>query len=169
MELYNLNMELIEFNKKLYPYYQTKGHAAKYAIPYAFQLCKGTGYDIGCKKRSWAFPDSIPIDLIFNDGYHALNLPKKEVDYIFSSHCLEHIDNWVEAMDYWYEILKKGGILFLYLPHYEQEYWRPWNNRKHKHIFTPEIIQDYMIHKGYKNIYASQRDLFHSFMIRINQ
>lgn len=158
-------MELIKFKNESYPFFQAKGHAAQYAFPYAKQLCKGIGYDIGCRKGSWAFPDSIPIDIIFDNGYHALNLPKKEVDYIFSSHCLEHIDNWVEAMDYWYEILRKGGILFLYLPHYDQKYWRPWNNRKHRHIFTPQIIQDYMTHKNYKNIFTSQRDLFHSFMI----
>jgi hypothetical protein len=68
-------------------------------------------------------------------------------------------------MDYWYDVLKKGGTLFLYLPDYSQEYWRPWNNRKHINMFSPQIIKDYMTHRGYKNIFASDTDLNNAFMI----
>jgi predicted SAM-dependent methyltransferase len=116
-------------------------------------------------KKEWAFPASIPIDLSFNNGFHALNLPQDELDYIFSSHCLEHILDWVSVMDYWYENLKTGGILFLYLPDYSQEYWKPWNNRKHANIFSPTIIEDYMKDKGYINIFKSGVDLNNAFMI----
>ena len=52
-----------------------------------------------------------------------------------------------------------------YLPDYSQEYWRPWNNRKHHHIFTPEIIKDYMIANGYNNVFTSGVDLNSSFMV----
>jgi len=51
------------------------------------------------------------------------------------------------------------------LPHYNQEYWRPWNNRKHVNIFTSEIIKDWMKHKGFTNVFISERDLNDSFMI----
>jgi len=89
----------------------------------------------------------------------------KNLDYIVSSHCLEHLENWVDVLDYWYSKLKIGGILFLYLPDYSQLYWRPWNNRKHKTIFSSNIIYDYMISKRYKNIFKSGIDLNNSFMI----
>jgi predicted SAM-dependent methyltransferase len=158
-------MKTIKFKNKIYPFFQSIGNASQFAIPYAKHVCIGEGYDIGCMKKEWSFPNSIPIDLSFNDGFSATNLPKKNVDYIFSSHCLEHIPNWVDVMDYWYETLKTGGVLFLYLPDYSQEYWRPWNNRKHFNIFTPQIIEDYMIDKGYKNIFKSSTDLNNSFMI----
>jgi predicted SAM-dependent methyltransferase len=158
-------MNLINFKNKDYPYFQCEGFASQFAFPYAKKFCDGEGYDIGCMKKEWSFPGSIPIDLSFNDGYHALNLPKKNVDYIFSSHCLEHITDWVTVMDYWYENLKDGGILFLYLPDYSQEYWRPWNNRKHVNIFSPKIIEDYLSHKNYKNIFVSGIDLNNSFMV----
>lgn len=158
-------MELIQFKNKTYPKFQSQGNAAKFAIPYAQMVCNGVGVDIGCNRKEWSFPNSIPIDLQFNDGYSALNLPDIKINYIFSSHCLEHIPNWVEVMDYWYDKLENEGILFLYLPHYSQEYWKPWNNRKHLHIFTPEIINDYMNDKGYKNIFRSEKDLNDSFMI----
>lgn len=157
-------MKIIKFNNKKYPKFQSEGNASQFAIPYAKHFCFGEGYDIGCMKKEWSFPGSIPIDKIFNDGYDALNLPKK-VNYIYSSHCLEHVDDWITVMDYWYDMLLDGGILFLYLPHYSQEYWRPWNNRKHKHILNVNILYDYMTHKGYKNIFYSERDLNHSFMI----
>jgi hypothetical protein len=84
---------------------------------------------------------------------------------VYSSHCLEHLEDWVKALDYWTSKLKVGGTLFLYLPHYNQEYWRPWNNRKHIHIFTPEIIKAYMEDRGYTNIFHSDRDMNDSFMI----
>ena len=158
-------IQTIDFKGEKYPAFQALGQASQFAIPYALHVCQGYGYDIGCMKKEWAFPGSIPIDLAFDDKWDALNLPRKEVDYIFSSHCLEHTDNWVEVMDYWFEVLKHNGTLFLYLPAYSQKYWRPWSNRKHHSIFTPEIIKDYMEDKGYINIFASEIDLNNSFMI----
>jgi len=158
-------MNLIKYKGVNYPEHQAIGYAAQFAIPYAKYYCEGIGYDIGCMKREWAFPNSIPIDKDFDDPYHALNLPKEQVDYIFSSHCLEHIENWLCVLDYWYDKIKKGGILFLYLPHYEQEYWRPWNDRKHFNIFTSNIIEDWMKHKGFSNIFIGEKDLNCSFMV----
>jgi predicted SAM-dependent methyltransferase len=158
-------IEVIEYKGKKYPKFQSEGFGSQFAIPYAKKVCKGIGVDIGCMKEEWAFLGSIPVDLSFDNGFHALNLPQNELDYIFSSHCLEHILDWVSVMDYWYENLKTGGVLFLYLPDYSQEYWKPWNNRKHFNIFTPEIVYDYMKDKGYKNIFKSGIDLNNAFMI----
>ena len=158
-------MKLIEYNDKKYPYFQTAGQAAQFALPFAKYFCEGVGVDVGCKNREWALPGAIPIDLEFSDLYHAGNLPEVKLNYIFSSHCLEHIPNWVETMEYWYKKLEVGGTLFLYLPDYSQEYWRPWNNKKHLHIFTPQIIEDIMVHLGYTNIFKSGVDLNNSFMI----
>jgi hypothetical protein len=158
-------IETITYKGNIYPKFQSIGNASQFALPFAKHVCKGVGYDIGCMKEEWSFPDSIPIDISFENGFNALNLPKKNIDYIFSSHCLEHIQNWVDVMDYWFDTLKTGGILFLYLPDFSQVYWRPWNNRKHLNIFSPQIIEEYMIDKGYKNIFKSGVDLNNSFMI----
>lgn len=159
-------IETIKYNNKEYPLHQAIGYAAQFAIPFAKQYCKGIGYDIGCMKKEWAFPGATPIDVSFDNEYHALNLPlNQKVDYIFSSHCLEHIRDWVEALEYWHDCLKEGGVLFLYLPHYDQEYWRPWNNKKHLNIFTPEIISDWMKHKKFTKIFIGEKDLNDSFMV----
>lgn len=159
-------IKTIEFNNKKYPLHQALGNAAQFAIPYAKYYCKGIGYDVGCMKKEWAFPSAIPIDIRFDDEFHAKKFPlPSKVDYIFSSHCLEHINDWLSVLEYWYLSIKKGGVIFLYLPHYDQEYWRPWNDKKHVNIFTPEIIKDWMISKGFINIFHSERDLNDSFMI----
>ena len=151
----------------IYPKFQTNGNAARFCRPFALEVCKGVGYDIGCGKLEWAFPNSIPVDLELRSeyDYSATNLPTGEVDYIHSSHCLEHLDKWVVVLDYWKSKLKSGGVLFLYLPSYSQHYWRPWNNRKHVNIFTPEMLEDYLSDNGYKNIFVSGVDLYNSFMV----
>jgi len=158
-------MEYVIYKEKKYPFYQSIGFAAQFIFPYVSYVCKGVGYDIGCMKKEWAYPGAIPVDKVFDDEWDAFNLPESNVDYIFSSHCLEHIPNWVEALSYWTSMLKVGGILFLYLPHYDQLYWRPWHNRKHIHAFTIDIIRDCMVDLGYCDIYNSERDLNYSFAI----
>jgi hypothetical protein len=157
-------MQVIEYKGEKYPQFQVIGNASQFAIPYAKHVCEGFGYDVGCMKKEWSFPGSHPIDLSFDDPWDANHLPEKNPDYIFSSHCLEHVENWIDTMNYWHDRLVDGGTLFLYLPDYSQKYWRPWNNRKHIHIFAPEIIRDYMIDRQYKNVFVSGVDLNNSFM-----
>jgi hypothetical protein len=158
-------MEFVEFKGHAYPALQTHGNAAQFAIPFAKQFCKGTGFDIGFCKEEWKFPGAIGIDENLNNGFHAMQLPDGPVDYIFSSHCLEHVDNWVETLEYWMSKLKPaGGIMFLYLPDVSQSYWRPWHNRKHKHCFNPEILKMFFEDHGCKVI-TSGIDLNNSFMV----
>ena len=158
-------MDLIEFGNDKYPAFQANGNASQFAIPFAVHFCKGYGYDIGFCKEEWKFPNAVGIDIGLNNGFHADNLPDKEVDYIYSSHCLEHVIEWVKTLELWLSKLKKGGILFLYLPDFSQKYWRPWNNRKHNHCFTPYILETFLKDKNMKNIMISGIDLNNSFMV----
>lgn len=181
-------IEEIEYKGHLYPKFQSEGFASQFAIPFAKKVCRGIGVDVGCNRLEWGYcvelyredydkwyqsamsshseANSFPIDPIINN-YTALDFPKncKDLDYIFSSHCLEHIDDWVSVLDYWKSKLKDGGVLFLYLPDYSQVYWRPWNNRKHLTIFTPQIVEDYLLDRGYKKIFKSGVDLNNAFTI----
>ncbi len=147
----------------IYPAFQTDGNAARFIMPFAKEVLSGKGVDIGCKNPEWAIPGAIPIDLSFDDEWDAINLPDGHFDYIFSSHCLEHIPDWVGVLDYWATKIKSGGVLFLYLPHYSQTYWRPWTNRQHVNILTPEYMSDYFVARGWKNIMVSERDLYNAF------
>ena len=158
-------MKLIKYKNKSYPQFQAEGFAAQFAFPFAKHFCKGKGIDVGCMKKEWAFPEAFPIDPLFTPEYDALKLPDGEFDYIFSSHMLEHLDDWVVCLDYWREKIVKNGWVFLYLPHYSSEYWRPWNNRKHKHILTNTILEDYFKDRDWKNILSSGVDLNASFYV----
>ncbi len=148
-----------------YPAFQTKGNASQFILPFAQQVCKGIGYDVGYNNPAWKFPGAIGVDLGDGTGYHADNLPADQVDYIFSSHCLEHVPDWVATLNHWTDRLKEGGVLFLYLPDYSQTYWRPWNNRKHIHVMDPRVIKQYLQDKGYTNIFVSGTDLNNSFAV----
>lgn len=159
-------MEFVTFDNTNYPKFQSEGNASQFAIPFAKHFCKGYGYDIGFCKDEWKLPGAIGIDISLGNGYNANVLPNDVlVDYIYSSHCLEHVDNWVETLELWITRLKPNGILFLYLPDFSQKYWRPWNNRKHKHCFTSNILYEFFEDKGMKNILCSGVDLNNSFII----
>ena len=86
-------MDKIEYKGDVYPQFQSMGNASQFAIPFAKHFCKGFGYDIGCMKKEWSFPGSHPIDLSFYDEWDANKLPSIPPEYIFSSHCLEHVDD----------------------------------------------------------------------------
>ena len=90
---------------------------------------------------------------------------KKKYDYIFSSHTLEHLPLYVKALEHWKTRLKKNGVLFLYLPHPDMEYWNPQNNRKHYHLFDPLNLVKVLKDLGYSNIISSERDLYWSFSL----
>ena len=159
-------IQTINFKDEIYPKFQSEGNAAQFTIPFAAKVCNGVGYDIGCNRPEWALPNAIMWDKTIHPEQDALNLPETKVDYIFSSHCLEHLPNWVEALEHWSSRLKSGGVLFLYLPDYSQLYWRPYHNRKHIHSFTNVMIFDYLNQsKQYKNIFVSGVDLNNSFMV----
>lgn len=129
-----------------YPSLQATGYALRFALPFALEIIgQGkTGYDIGCNRKEWSFPGSIPIDPEMDNHYDATCLPNVKVDYCLSSHCIEHLPNWVAALNHWHSKLHVGGILFLYLPNMDtQTYWRPWSNDSRSHFLNPYILNKY--------------------------
>jgi len=161
-----LGIETICHKENIYPKFQAEGNAAQFAIPFAKHFCFGDGVDVGCAKQEWAFPGAMLIDPKIDSRYHAMNIPVENLDYVFSSHCLEHVNDWIGVLDYWTSKLVVGGVMFLYLPDFSQTYWRPWSNRKHKHCLTPEIVSSYFIdNELYTKVYVSGIDLNNSFVV----
>lgn len=154
-----MNDKLYEYKGSVYPYYLKNGNAMQHIQQTAALFCEGRGLDIGASR--WPFPGSVPI--YDENGLNAYNLPDGEWDYIFSSHCLEHLTNPVNALVYWQSKIKPGGCLFLYLPHPDMEYWLPQNNRKHLHQWHPEDMHKLLVDLGYENVLSSQRDMNWSF------
>lgn len=165
-------MKTIEFNGRHYPAFQAEGNAARWVMPFAREVLKDckTVFDVGCCRHEWAYPGAHAIDPALNQ-WDARHFPTEMTpDAIFSSHCLEHVADWVGALDYWHSRLKTGGIVFLYLPHPDQEYWLPWNNRKHVNVLTPELLHGYLSSRfssgipKWRDVFVTEgHDLNHSF------
>lgn len=159
-------LQTIRYNHREYPALQTKGNAAQYARPFAQELCsKGEGFDIGCNRAEWALlPNAILVDPEINPEYHAMNLPNIKVDWIVSSHMLEHyVGRWQDVVEYWLTKIRPGGILFMYLPNCAyQQYWA-WGNKKHVHYLSPSLLREYCEHHGFRHIVTDGYDLNGSF------
>lgn len=125
-------------------------------VPYT----RGRGLDLGCgpykafdhftgvdnhdhrKKFGWQFEADVYVEScekldIFSD---------KSMDFVFSSHLLEHIENFEDALREWWRVIKVGGHLVLYLPHkkFYPNIGQPGANPDHKHDFEPNDIADAM-------------------------
>lgn len=118
----------MEKNKK-WPEHLFVGNATAWIKDKALAFCKGDGIDFGAGK--WCLPGAIPVDQQTYFGIE--DFDPNSLDYVFSSHCLEHIAAWKVTLKELVSKLKPNGIIFLYLPHEES----PWTNwRKHK--WTPD-------------------------------
>lgn len=163
-------MDIVTFRDRDYPDFITKGNHAQFILPVAKYVIgdRNLGVDIGCKFVDWSFPGSIPVDTGIDDPYHALHLPKHgSLNYIFSSHCLEHIEDWERVLEYWHDSLAKNGVLFLYLPHTDCEYWDVnfMPTKRHVNNLNPEIVSYVMSRVGFKNVFKSERDAAYSFCV----
>jgi len=152
---------LFGYDGDIYPNYLKHGNAMQFIAPTAVQFCTGLGLDIGPGK--WPLPGAVPIE--WTDGMDGNSLPDGEWDFIFSSHALEHIVNPVKALEHWKTRLRPGGVLFLYLPHYAQRYWRPTRNRKHLHTWAPDQMVEMLRDLGFVDVIHGERDLAWSFAV----
>lgn len=157
------------YEGEFYPDYLTVGGNTFAIQRTALKYCKGQGLDIGASY--WPLPGSTPIDTETGPGTanRIENIPENSQNYVFSSHCLEHIENWEEALDVWINKLKQSGILFLYLPHPACKLWHMYNpmmKGTHKWVPTPEIIETVLKKKGLEVIDKDEGpDYFFSFYI----
>lgn len=158
---WNIYGGIFHYKGNRYPEFIKHGNACQFIAPVAVKFCQGRGLDIGAGK--WPLPGATPIDII--NGDDAMALPDGPFDFVFSSHCLEHLQNPVAALEHWKSRLRPGGVLFLYLPHPDMEYWLPQNNRKHLHAWYPEQMHRLIEDLGFKDVIRSERDLAWSFAV----
>ncbi len=118
---------------KIWPHYLFQGNATHWIKDKALAFCKGDGIDFGAGK--WCLPGAIPVDHSTYFGLEDFDIAS--LDFVYSSHCLEHIRPWETTLLRLICRIKPGGIIYLYLPH-EDSPWTGW--RKHKWTPTPEKI-----------------------------
>jgi SAM-dependent methyltransferase len=90
-----------------------------------------------------------PVDTNY-EGYdgRTLPFPDNSQDYVYSSHCLEHIADYQQAIKEWYRVVKVGGHIVTVVPHkylYEKKEQLPSNwNEDHKRFYTPaSLLQEF--------------------------
>jgi len=165
---------IFEYKGKMYPEVIRNGDAVAYIERMALEFCRGDGLDIGATKE-WRLQGARGVNPDFFDEFDAMNLPPGKIDFIFSSHCLEHLKDPIGALMLWRDKLKEGRangwvydrakVLFLYLPHPDMEYWLPQNNRKHLHSWSPDQMRKILVDLGFSDVISSERDLYWSFAV----
>jgi SAM-dependent methyltransferase len=79
-------------------------------------------------------------DLADGDAMLLAGVPDASVDFVHSSHCLEHLVNPATAIGHWLRVVRPGGYVIFTVPDedlYEQGVWPSTFNTDHKHTFTP--------------------------------
>jgi len=103
-----------------------------------FGILQGKGIDIGCG------PDPVletarRFDVEDGDANHITRFVSETFDYVYSSHCLEHMHDPAKALAEWWQLVKPGGHLFFVVPDedlYEQGFFPSLFNPDHKATFT---------------------------------
>lgn len=131
------------YKGKVYPDYLTVGGASCAIFRTALRHCRGRGIDVGA--GLWPLPGATPVDVWRGPGAGKTigEFAAGSLDFLFSSHCLEHIENWRAALAEWVSKVRPGGTVFLYLPHPECAIWErgsPFVGDEHKWSPTPEIV-----------------------------
>jgi SAM-dependent methyltransferase len=106
----------------------------------------GSGVDVGYRGEvedaGPVLPGALGVDLD-TPGYDGVRLPVPygTLDYVFSSHCLEHLLQPDVNFREWFSCLRVGGFLVVIVPHmylYEKRLLLPsrWNEG-HVNFYTP--------------------------------
>lgn len=98
----------------------------------------GHGIDIGCGDDPLS-ENVRTFDLKDGDANHITDYVREQFDFVFSSHCLEHMHDPKMAILEWWKLVKPGGHLFIIVPDedlYEQGVFPSRFNPDHKATFT---------------------------------
>lgn len=99
---------------------------------------EGKGLDIGCGPDP-ILPGVRAFDVGDGDANEITAYVSDSFDFVFSSHCLEHMHDPRHALEQWWHLVKPGGHLIVIVPDedlYEQGYFPSVFNLDHKATFT---------------------------------
>lgn len=102
------------------------------------RILEGRGIDIGCGPDPIR-PHVIPFDMEQGDANTIQDFVKEQFDFVFSSHCLEHMRDVRAALLQWWGLVRPEGYLIFIVPDedlYEQGVFPSRFNADHKATFT---------------------------------
>lgn len=125
-----------------------------YDSRYATRYFIGNGIDIGAGPDPLGqYAQQFPLmhscrawDVEDGDAQLLATLADSSLDFVHSSHCLEHMRDPREAMNHWLRVLKAGGYLIVTVPDedlYEQGVFPSTFNSDHKWTFTMHKAQSW--------------------------
>lgn len=127
----------------------SKSHAARVYSGFYRSWLSGRnvldiGYRGGLGDADPVVPQATGVDLGF-PGYDGVNLPFSDAsqDSIYSSHCLEHMNEPEAVIKEWFRVLRVGGYLVAVVPHqylYERRWKLPSAHPDHLRFFTPASL-----------------------------
>lgn len=120
-----------------------RAHDARFATRYF----RGDGIDVGggldsltlCQEFFPLIRRLFVYDVEQGDAQALSNVAEGTFDFLYSSHCLEHLRDPLEALGNWIRVVKPGGHLVIAVPDedlYEQGSWPSAFNPDHKLTFT---------------------------------
>ncbi|MFZ1655162.1 MAG: class I SAM-dependent methyltransferase [Candidatus Moraniibacteriota bacterium] len=98
------------------------------------------------KKRELDISGEVaPIDIIAPGD--TLPVPDASVDFVISSHVLEHFADPIAALLEWYRVVRSGGYVYLIVPHRERTFDRvkpatTFTNLRARHAGTEAVTPD---------------------------
>ena len=115
-----------------------KSHNRRVRENFFEKYCTGEGLDIGYGSDI-IVPGCSGWDFRNGDAQYLSGVEDEIFDFVYSSHCLEHMYDVQTSLKNWWRVVKKGGYLILAIPHrdlYEKKNQLPsrWNS-DHKHMF----------------------------------
>jgi SAM-dependent methyltransferase len=105
------------------------------------QYLRGSGIDIGAGGDPLVVPNGTVRAWDLNDGdaQQMAGVADASYDFVYSSHCLEHMRDVEVSLRNWVRILKPGGVLYVVVPDYliyEKMTWPSLYNADHKQSFS---------------------------------
>lgn len=110
----------------------------QYWGPVERKATEGSGIDIGCGPDP-VTPSARRFDLEDGDANVVSRHVKEQFDFVYSSHCLEHMHEPRATILDWWKLVKPGGYLFVIVPDedlFEQGVFPSRFNDDHKATFT---------------------------------
>ncbi len=116
-------------------------------VRFATRFFVGAGIDIGAGSDPVSlYAEQFPLmtalrvwDMPDGDAQKLATIANESLDFVHSSHCLEHMVDPMAALARWFAVVKPGGHLVILIPDedlYEQGIWPSNKNNDHKWTFA---------------------------------